>query len=46
MKKYILIILFFLPANLNSLELSCRFEEVYKDGSTLTGFLFNKRRKV
>ena len=45
MKKYILIILFFLPANLNSLELSCRFEEVYKDGSTQQGFFLMKEGK-
>ncbi len=45
MKKYILIILFFLPANLNSLELSCRFEEVYKDGSTQQGFFLIKEGK-
>ncbi len=46
MKKYILIILFFLPANLNSLELSCRFEEVYKDGSTQQGFFLIKEGKL
>ncbi len=45
MKKYILIILFFLPANLNSLELSCRFEEVYKDGLTQQGFFLIKEEK-
>ena len=43
MKKYILLLLIFLPAHLYSLELSCRFEEVYKDGLTQQGF-FNERR--
>tara|TARA_E500000178_G_C16483271_1_gene514035 strand:- start:46 stop:528 length:483 start_codon:yes stop_codon:yes gene_type:complete len=45
MKKYILLLLFFLPAHLYSLELSCRFEEVYKDGLTQQGFFLMKKGK-
>ena len=45
MKKYILLLLIFLPAHLYSLELSCRFEEVYKDGLTQQGFFLMKEGK-
>ena len=46
MKKFLLIILFFLPANLFALEVFCRFEEVYKNSSTQQGFFLLKEDKL
>ena len=46
MIKIIFILIFLLPVNLFSLEVCCRFEEVYKDGITQQGFFLLKNDKI